>query len=68
SKEKLATIWDAFIKVHDAAVDQKMQRHQGLGLGLAIVRQFVTQMNGEVGVKSIVGEGSKFYLTLPIAD
>jgi len=36
------------------------------GLGLAIVKKIITLHNGEIGVKSVPGQGSDFYYTLPI--
>ncbi len=64
--EKIHTIWQVFTKAHDTVADQSMGRHKGLGLGLAIMSRFVKQMQGQVGVESVVGEGSTFYFTLPI--
>jgi PAS domain S-box-containing protein len=37
----------------------------GVGLGLAISRQLARAMNGDLTVRSVVGEGSTFTLTLP---
>ncbi len=42
------------------------KRKKGHGLGLSIVERIIKKMGGRVGVESAVGEGSKFYFTLPI--
>ncbi len=39
----------------------------GFGLGLAIVRDLVAAMGGEVQVESTIGEGSRFTVTLQVA-
>ena len=39
--------------------------HEGNGLGLAIVRDVVGLMGGEVAVESVPGEGSRFCVSLP---
>ena len=38
------------------------------GLGLAIAKQIITLHNGEIGVKSVLDQGSNFYFTLPIQN
>ena len=40
---------------------------EGHGLGLSIVQRIIENLGGHVGVESAVGEGSRFYFTLPVA-
>jgi PAS domain S-box-containing protein len=42
--------------------------YAGTGIGLAIVRRGVERMGGHVGVVSVPGQGSRFWLALPPAD
>ena len=37
----------------------------GVGLGLAISRDLARAMNGDLTAESVLGEGSRFVLTLP---
>jgi PAS domain S-box-containing protein len=56
-----------FIKFY--RVDNSDRREiGGTGLGLAIVKEIVNQHQGEVNVKSKLGEGSTFSVTLPIHE
>lgn len=41
------------------------RKHQGTGLGLALTKRLVEAQGGSVGVRSVVGQGSVFYLVLP---
>ena len=47
-------------------VDGSLTRgHGGTGLGLAICKGIVEAMGGEIGAASVIGEGSRFFLTVP---
>jgi signal transduction histidine kinase len=48
-------------------VDSPLQRRvRGTGLGLALCRRFAELLGGAVGLKSEVGKGSEFWVTLPL--
>lgn len=38
---------------------------EGSGIGLSIVEKIVSMLNGRVWLKSVVGEGSSFYFSIP---
>ena len=62
-KEDLDRVFDRFYRT-DAS---RARASGGFGLGLAIVRDFVTAMGGTVTAESTVGEGSVFHVTLRAA-
>ena len=59
---ELPYIFDTFRQVEGTAT----RVHGGFGLGLSIVKQLVNLMNGEIKVRSKVGEGTRFIIVLPL--
>ncbi|MDR3025548.1 response regulator [Chryseobacterium sp.] len=47
-------------------VEESSLQFQGMGIGLFICSEIIKQHHGNVGVSSIVDEGSTFYFTLPL--
>ncbi|MET0640335.1 MAG: ATP-binding protein, partial [Hyphomicrobium sp.] len=58
SAEQLPHIFDRFYQVDGSAT----RRHQGLGLGLALVRELMTRHGGDVTATSNAGHGTTFVL------
>jgi len=59
--EQLETIFDSFVQGSPANADA-----QGTGLGLAITKSLVDAMEGRIDVRSKLGEGSVFTVTIPL--
>lgn len=58
----LPRIFDDFVQVGDPA----QAALPGTGLGLGIVRELVTLMDGQVSAESVLGQGSLFSVILPL--
>jgi two-component system, OmpR family, phosphate regulon sensor histidine kinase PhoR len=62
-QEELERVFERFYRA-DAS---RARATGGFGLGLAIVRDLAQAMGGVVTAESVVGQGSRFRVTLPIA-
>lgn len=61
--DRLEHVFGEFNQVED----DRNRRFDGTGLGLAISRQLARLMGGEISISSVVGRGSCFAVTLPLA-
>jgi HPt (histidine-containing phosphotransfer) domain-containing protein len=63
-REKINLLFEPFCQI-----DASLSRHfNGSGLGLALARGLVNQMQGDIGVESEAGRGSRFWFTLPLSN
>jgi PAS domain S-box-containing protein len=62
--DKLYSIFERFQQVDASDSRQK----GGTGLGLAICRYIVEQHDGRIWVESVLGQGSIFYISLPLSN
>jgi signal transduction histidine kinase len=64
ASDSLERIFEPFVQVDRSPTSLD---RDGVGLGLAISRDLARRMNGDLVVESVLGEGSRFVLTLPRA-
>lgn len=60
-KEDLSRVFERFYRVDKA----RSREVGGTGLGLAITKHIVKTLGGNIEVESVLGEGSKFIITIP---
>jgi PAS domain S-box-containing protein len=61
-KEKISRIFEEFRQVSEGA----NRSYQGTGLGLTLVKKYVTLLGGRIEVESEVGAGSTFSILFPL--
>ena len=59
AREHQQRIFRIFERLHG------VETYPGTGIGLALVQKAAERMNGAVGLESVVGEGSSFWIELP---
>jgi signal transduction histidine kinase len=60
--EHLGALFQDFVQV-DAPIQKRLR---GTGLGLSLSRKLALLLGGDVGVESVLGQGSRFSVTLPL--
>lgn len=62
SQEYQEAVFEPFTRLHTR------DKFEGSGIGLATCRKIVERYNGKIWVSSVVGEGTDFFIRLPLAS
>jgi signal transduction histidine kinase len=63
-KDKLPQMFQRFMQVDSSS----RRKYQGVGIGLALVKELVEVQGGQVSVESVEGQGSTFFVRLPYLE
>jgi signal transduction histidine kinase len=64
--DELDRVWNRWHQV--PGIGHQSGSHIGLGMGLYISKSIVERHQGQVGVESVLGNGSIFWFTLPLLN
>ncbi|MFN0256238.1 ATP-binding response regulator [Pedobacter ureilyticus] len=59
--DQIERVFEKFYRVEETS-----HRFQGLGIGLYISAEIIKRHGGAINVRSVYGEGSEFYFTIPV--
>jgi PAS domain S-box-containing protein len=65
--EEQQRVWVQGYRAADVKAQSDIGKAGSLGLGLYICKQLIEEQQGQVGVESVVGQGSTFWFSLPLA-
>ena len=58
---KISSVFQKFVR----GVESNKNEYHGTGLGLYVVKKFTADLDGDVEVESVEGEGTSFRITIP---
>jgi signal transduction histidine kinase len=59
---------DTIFRLDKKTVSIGTNNEKGTGLGLAVCKEMIDKMNGEIHIESEIGKGSKFTVTFPSVE
>jgi len=62
ASEKQPHLFEIFSQIDSSST----RVYEGIGMGLAIAKMFTENMDGQIGVDSVVGKGSTFWFKVPL--
>lgn len=68
SEGEINRIFDRFYQVDPKKNEEQTNHTQGTGIGLAVVKELLRLLGGNLFVKSVVGEGTEFRVYLPFTN